>query len=81
MKFREACLGGARMNLTHAMMWRENAEVFRCRWGACRFEVTWAQMNGAGYHASKGHVMFISGEDFNKGETDEKDNPSNIETS
>ncbi len=52
------------MNLTHAMMWKEDDKVFRCRWGGCRHEVTWEEMENAGYHANKNHVLFISEEDF-----------------
>ena len=52
------------MNLTHAMMWDEEAKVFRCRWGACNLEVTWDQMEDVGYHPTKEHVKFVSEEDF-----------------
>ena len=54
------------MNLTHAMMWKEEDKVFRCRWGGCRHEVTWNQMNDASYHPRKDGVVFINEKDFNE---------------
>ncbi len=50
--------------LTHAMMWNEGAQIFRCRTGACSFELTKDEMSAAGY-STYACVTFIQEEDFN----------------
>lgn len=52
------------MNLTHAMKWKEKEQVFRCRTGACRYELTEDQITTAGYHPYKEGVIFFNEEDF-----------------
>ena len=66
------------MNLTHAMLWRPEQEVFRCRWGGCGFEVTEAEMSGAGYRVFKDGVVFVDEESLEKVTNDEENDSSNI---
>ncbi len=54
------------MSLTHAVMWHDDDQVFRCRWGACREEYTWDQLIDAGYRARKDGVVFVNEKDFDK---------------
>ena len=52
------------MNLSHVMVWDEEAELFRCRTGACSFKVTWMELKDAGYTPRKSGSMFVAAEDF-----------------
>ena len=69
------------MNILHTMQWNAGAQIFRCRTGACNFEVTWDRMKDVGYRPSKDGVVFVDEDDFQEEETGEKNNSSDVETS
>ena len=55
------------MNLAHALKWHETAKMYRCRLGACNFEVTKDRLVEAGYHPHTEGVVFVDEVDFGEG--------------
>ena len=53
------------MSTIHTMMWIAEDQVFRCRTGACRYELTEDQLKAAGYGPFKDGVVLVDEEDFN----------------
>ncbi len=54
------------------MMWYEKTEMYRCRWGGCRYELTGEAITDAGYRIDNpGHVVFVNEQDFEKETSDD----------
>ena len=56
------------MSISHVVQWNVEAEMFRCRTGACNFEVTWDRMKDVGYRPFKDGVVLVDEDDFQKEE-------------
>ena len=69
------------MNIFHVMQYHTETETFRCRTGACNFEVTWDRMKDVGYRPFKDGVVFVDEDDFQEEEASEKNYSSNVEIS
>ncbi len=60
------------MNNQHVMKWHSETNTFRCRTGACSFEVTWDRMKDVGYRPFKDGVVFVDATDFEEGVTERR---------